>query len=56
MTKPIYKRCSLTLDTETIWKSRELADQTAQSVSSLVRLLVRQAYDVETGAKNGVAS
>jgi hypothetical protein len=54
MTKPVYKRCSLTLDPETIRKSRELADQAAQSVSSLVRLLVRQAYDVERGAKKGL--
>jgi hypothetical protein len=51
MTKPIFKRCSLTLDTETIRKSRELANQKAQSVSSFVRLLVRQAYDVEMVGK-----
>jgi hypothetical protein len=53
MTKPVFRRCSLTLDTETIRKGRELAEQTVQSVSSLVRLLVRQAYDVRTGTKGG---
>jgi len=43
MTKIVYKRCSLTLDTETIRKSKELANQKAQSVSSFVRYLVVQA-------------
>jgi hypothetical protein len=43
MTKVVYKRCSLTLDTETIRKNKELANQKAQSVSSFVRYLVGQA-------------
>jgi hypothetical protein len=51
MTKVVYKRCSLTLDTETIRKSRELANQKAQSVSSFVRYLVGQAYEKATAAK-----
>jgi hypothetical protein len=41
MTKVVYKRCSLTLDTETIRKS----------VSSFVRYLVGQAYEEATAAK-----
>jgi hypothetical protein len=51
MTKVVYKRCSLTLDTETIRKSKELANQKAQSVSSFVRYLVGQAYEEATAAK-----
>jgi hypothetical protein len=49
MTKVVYKRCSLTLDTETIRKSKELANQKAQSVSSFVRYLVGQAYEEAAG-------
>jgi hypothetical protein len=51
MTRVVYKRCSLTLDTETIRKSKELANQKAQSVSSFVRYLVGQAYEEQTAAK-----
>ena len=51
MAKIIFKRCSLTLDTETIRKSKELANQKAQSVSSFVRYLVGQAYEEATAAK-----
>jgi hypothetical protein len=50
MTRVVYKRCSLTLDTETIRKSKELANQKAQSVSSFVRYLVGQAYEEQTAA------
>jgi hypothetical protein len=49
MAKIIFKRCSLTRDTETIRKSKELANQKAQSVSSFVRYLVGEAYE-EAGA------
>jgi hypothetical protein len=51
MAKIIFKRCSLTLDTETIRKSKELANQKAQSVSSFVRYLVGQAYEEQTAAR-----
>jgi len=50
VTRVVYKRCSLTLDTETIRKSKELANQKAQSVSSFVRYLVGQAYEEQTAA------
>ena len=51
MAKIIFKRCSLTLDTETIRKSKELANQKAQSVSSFVRYLVGEAYEQAAAAK-----
>jgi hypothetical protein len=51
MTNIVYKRCSLTLDTETIRKSKELASQKAQSVSSFVRYLLGQAYEEAVAAR-----
>ena len=51
MAKIIFKRCSLTLDTETIRKSKELANQKAQSVSSFVRYLVGEAYEEAAATK-----
>ena len=50
MTRVVYKRCNLTLDTETIRKSKELANQKAQSVSSFVRYLVGEAYEEAAAA------
>jgi hypothetical protein len=49
MTKVVYKRCSVTLDLGTIEKCKELASEKGQSVSSLVRYLVGEAYDEASG-------
>jgi hypothetical protein len=51
MAKPIYKHVSMTLDPETIRKCRALANETAQSVSSLIRYLVGGAYEEATADK-----
>lgn len=41
----------MTLDYETIRKCRALADEAGQSVSSLIRYLVGEAYEEATAAK-----
>jgi hypothetical protein len=52
MAKPVFKRVSMTLDTETIRKCRALANEKSQSVSALVRLLIGEAYE-EASTANG---
>jgi hypothetical protein len=49
MKRTVYKRCSLTLDLGTIAKCKQLAAEKGQSVSSLVRYLVGEAYDEASG-------
>jgi hypothetical protein len=49
--KIVYKRVSVTLDPETIRKCRSLANEAAQSVSSLIRYLVGGAYEEATADK-----
>ena len=49
MTRTVYKRCSMTLDLGTIRKCKLLAAEKGQSVSSLVRYLVGEAYDEASG-------
>jgi len=53
MTKTVFKRCNLTLDQKTIRECKELANERAQSVSALVRLLVAQAYEESTRKRAG---
>lgn len=45
MTKTVYKRCSVTLDLGTIQRAKELSSAQGQSVSSVVRYLVGEAYE-----------
>jgi hypothetical protein len=56
MAKPIYKRCSLTLDLGTIEKCKELASEKGQSVSSLIRYLVGEASEEATAVKRSEQS
>jgi hypothetical protein len=51
MTKIVYKRCTMTLDLATTWKCKELAEEKGQSVSSLIRYLVGEAYDKAQASK-----
>jgi hypothetical protein len=54
MKRMIFKRFSMTLDIATAQKCKELANQKGQSVSSLVRYLVAEAYDKASLAKGAV--
>jgi hypothetical protein len=45
--KTVFKRCSLSLDLRTIQRAKELAEAKCQSVSSIVRSLVTDAYAKE---------
>jgi hypothetical protein len=45
MTKPTYRRVNVTLDGATIAKSKALGQQWGQSFSSLVRYLVKNAFE-----------
>ena len=51
MTKIVYKRCSLTLDLATIERCKKLVAEKGQSVSSLVRYLVAEAFEEMVAAK-----
>ena len=51
MTKIVYKRCSLTLDLATIERCKKLVAEKGQSVSSLVRYLVAEAFEEMVAAR-----
>jgi hypothetical protein len=51
MTKTTFKRCTVTLDLATIRKSKELASEMGQSVSSVIRYVIGHAYDEAVQAK-----
>jgi hypothetical protein len=48
----VFRRISMTFDLKTVQKCRELANEKGQSVSSLVRYLIREAHEKATAAKS----
>jgi hypothetical protein len=53
MTTSKYKKRSINVDHETIARCRSLADDWAVSVSVLIRLLIREAYEKHQAKLSG---
>jgi hypothetical protein len=44
MNRAVFKRCSVSLDTDTVRMCRELANAQSQSLSGIIRLALHEAY------------